>query len=155
MSGGQKDYDMNRKATIFQTFLDEHQIGCFRAEVIDDKLHTTVFRSRIEACGQNLPTAVILDDSIYTVIRVQVASGVGRSGNTQRIEQFCNARNRSYKSFKYYLAENGDIYLDVCLIATAEAFRADTVYTMLDVLVKHLTADYPSVMRAVWTANEN
>ena len=63
-------------------------------------------------------------------------------------------RNRSYKSFKYYLAENGDLYLDTCLIATAEDLRADTVYTMLDVLVKHITRDYPSVMRAVWTANE-
>ncbi len=146
---------MNQKATIFQTFLNEHRIECFQTEKIGDTLHTTVFRSRIEACGQSLPTAVILDDSIYTVIRVQIASGVGGRGNAQRLEQFCNMRNRSYKSFKYYLAENGDIYLDVCLISTAEAFRADTVYTMLDVLVKHLTDDYPSVMRAVWTANEN
>ena len=146
---------MNQKATIFQTFLDEHQIGCFRAETIDDAFHTTVFRSRIEACGQSLPTAVILDDSIYTVIRVRITANVCVNGNTQRLEQFCNARNRSYKSFKYYLAENGDIYLDVCLIATAEAFRADTVYTMLDVLVKHITEGYSSVMRAVWTANEN
>lgn len=145
---------MNRKAKIFQDFLDKHKIACFRAEEMQDALHTTVFRSRIEACGQDLSTAVILDDSIYGIVRVQVASGVGNSGNTARLEQFCNARNRAYKSFKYYLAENGDIYLDVCLIATAEAFRADTVYTMLDVLVKHITDDYPSVMRAVWTANE-
>lgn len=146
---------MNQKAKIFQEFLDKHKIGCFREEEMHDKFHTTVFRSRIEACGQNLPTAVILDDSIYTVIRVQVAAGASRKGNTGRLEQFCNARNRSYKSLKYYLAENGDIYLDVCLISTTEAFRADTVYTMLDVLVKHITDEYPSVMRAVWTANEN
>ena len=145
---------MNKKATVFQTFLDEHKITCFRAEETQDKLHTTVFRSHTEACGQNLPTAVIIDDTIYTIIRVQLARGVGNRGNTARLEQFCNMRNRSYKSFKYYLAENGDIYLDTCLIATAEDLRADTVYTMLDVLVKHITRDYPSVMRAVWTANE-
>ena len=146
---------MNQKATVFQTFLNEHKIACFRTEETRDKLHTTVFRSHIEACGQNLPTAVIIDSAIYTVIRVQVASGVGNSGNTARLERFCNARNRSYKSFKYYLAENGDLYLDVCLIATAEAFCAEVVYTMLDVLVKHLAGDYPSIMRAVWTTNEN
>ncbi len=144
---------MNRKAKRFQDFLDEHQITCFRTETIDDTLHTTVFRSRIEACGQNLPTAVIFDDSIYAMIRVQIAAGVGKRSNIQRLEQFCNRRNRAYKSFKYYLAENGDIYLDVCLITTAESFRADTVYTMLDVLVKHITEDYPSVMRAVWTTS--
>ena len=146
---------MNRKAKIFQDFLDEHQIACFRAESIDDTLHTRVFRSRIEACGQNLPTAVIFDDTIYSVIRVQLAAGVGGNGNMHSLEQLCNLRNRAYKSFKYYLAENGDIYLDVCLIATAEAFCADTVYTMLDVLVKHITEDYPSVMRAVWTMSES
>ena len=146
---------MNQKATIYQTFLDEHKIICFRAEETHDRLHTTIFRSRIEACGQDMPTAVIIDDTIYTLIRVQVARGVGNHGNTARLERFCNARNRSYKSFKYYLAENGDIYLDVCLIATADSFRAEIVYTMLDVLVKHLTDDYPSIMRAVWTASEN
>lgn len=141
---------MNYKAKIFQSFLDEHRIECFRAEEIGDRLHTSVFRSRIEACGQNLPTAVITDDSIYTIIRVQAASGIS-ADRTASLEQFCNMRNRSYKSFKYYLAETGDLYLDICLISSAEAFRADTVYTMLDVLVKHLTDDYPSIMRAIWT----
>ena len=133
-SDGAKDKTMNHKAKIFQAFLDEHRIACFRAEEIGDTLCTTVFRTRIEACGQNLPTAVITDDSIYTVIRVQAAAGIGAE-RTAAIERFCNTRNRSYKSFKYYLAETGDLYLDICLISSAEAFRADTVYTMLDVLV--------------------
>lgn len=142
---------MNHKAKIFQAFLEEHAIACFQAEDMNDTLHTTVFRSRIEACGQSLPTAVILDDSIYSIIRVQVAANAQTAESTAALEHFCNTRNRSYKSFKYYLAENGGLYLDICIIQTAEAFRADTVYTMLDVLVKHLTEDYSSIMRVLWT----
>ncbi len=140
---------MNKKASAFQAFLTAHRIDCFTREEMKDELGTVVFRSYIEACGQQLPTAIILDDSIYTVIRVHAATSCVTAENEAGMQKFCNERNRSFKVFKYFLTESGDVCLDAC-IPSGEEFSPETVYTILTVLVKHFTAEYPAVMRAIW-----
>ena len=66
---------MNKKAQLFQEYLQEKNINCFQVqEVPEDALNTVVFRSSIEVEGQQLPTLVITDSSIYTMIRVRVAN---------------------------------------------------------------------------------
>ena len=107
---------MNKKAEAFVKYLDYKKITCFAIEQIsEDKLNTVVFRSHIVVEGQRLPTLVILDSSIYGMLRVQLAANAVNETNEVAILREINKVNRQYKVFKYYLTDDGSLYLDSCL----------------------------------------
>ena len=64
---------MNNKAQKFKDYLDEKEIKVFEVEELSDEQATVAFRSRITISGQNLPTAVFIDNSDYSMVRVQIA----------------------------------------------------------------------------------
>ena len=142
---------MNKKAQIFQEYLQEKNITCFQVqEVPNDELNTVVFRSSIEVEGQQLPTLVITDSSIYTMIRVRVANAALKEGNETELLKAIGKLNSHYKIFKYYFAEDGALILDSYLSEKPEELDGDMVYTVLDIIVKHLLAEYKNIMKAIW-----
>ena len=142
---------MNKKAQIFQEYLEEKNITCFQVqEVPDDTLNTVVFRSSIDVEGQQLPTLVITDSSIYTMIRVRVANQALKESNEQVLIKAINKINAQYKIFKYYFAEDGALILDSYLLERPEELDGDMVYTVLDIIVKHLLAEYKNIMKLIW-----
>ena len=142
---------MNKKAEIFQKYLKEKEIKAFQMEEIkDDELKTVVFRSNIEAEGQQLPTMIITDETIYTMFRVQVAAKALREDNEIELIKVINEINAKYKILKYYFAENGDLVLDSCVVSPVDELDGDMVYTILDVIVKHLTGEYRQLMKKIW-----
>ena len=142
---------MNKKAQIFQEYLQEKNITCFQVqEVRNDELNTVVFRSSIEVEGQQLPTLVITDSSIYTMIRVRVANAALKEGNETELLKAIGKLNSHYKIFKYYFAEDGALILDSYLLEKPEELDGDMVYTVLDIIVKHLLAEYKNIMKAIW-----
>lgn len=142
---------MNKKAEIFQKYLEEKEIKAFQMEEIkDDELKTVVFRSNIEAEGQQLPTMIITDETIYTMFRVQVAAKALREDNEIELIKVINEINAKYKILKYYFAENGDLVLDSCVVSPVDELDGDMVYTILDVIVKHLTSEYRQLMKKIW-----
>ena len=142
---------MNKKAQIFQEYLQEKNITCFQVqEVPDDALNTVVFRSSIEVEGQQLPTLVITDSSIYTMIRVRVANAALKEGNETELWKAIGKLNSHYKIFQYYFAEDGALILDSYLLEKPEELDGDMVYNVLDIIVKHLLAEYKNIMKAIW-----
>jgi hypothetical protein len=66
--------EMATKARAFQDFLDAKEIKAFVSETIEnDPEQTTVFRSHVEVDGQQLPLLVLLDRSIFSMIRAGLA----------------------------------------------------------------------------------
>ncbi len=142
---------MNKKAAAFQKYLEEKNITCFTMEEIaGDKLNTVVFRSHIDVAGGRLPVAIILDSSIYGMIRVRIANCVMNEKNEISLLKYFNERNRKYKIFKYYFAEDGSIVLDCYVLNNSGQADGDMIYTILNVLVKHITAEYNSIMSRIW-----
>ena len=142
---------INKKAQIFQEYLQEKNSTCFQVqEVPNDELNTVVFRSSIEVEGQQLPTLVITDSSIYTMIRVRVANAALKEGNETELLKAIGKLNSHYKIFKYYFAEDGALILDSYLLEKPEELDGDMVYTVLDIIVKHLLAEYKNIMKAIW-----
>ena len=142
---------MNKKAQIFQEYLQEKNITCFQVqEVPNDELNTVVFRSSIEVEGQQLPTLVITDSSIYTMIRVRVSNAALKESNETELLKAIGKLNSHYKIFKYYFAEDGALILDSYLLEKPEELDGDMVYTVLDIIVKHLLAEYKNIMKAIW-----
>ena len=142
---------MNKKAQLFQEYLQEKNINCFQVqEVPEDALNTVLFRSSIEVEGQQLPTLVITASSIYTMIRVRVANQALKEGNEEALIKAINKINAQYKIFKYYFAEDGALILDSYLLEKPEELDGDMVYTVLDIIVKHMLAEYKNIMKLIW-----
>jgi len=57
-----------------------------------------------------------------------------------------NKVNRQYKVFKYYLTDDGSLYLDSCLLCQNGRLEGDMIYTVLDVIIKHLEKEYKKIM---------
>ncbi|MDO4690795.1 MAG: histidine kinase [Fusobacterium sp.] len=142
---------MNFKAKKFEEFLKKNNIECFQRETIKDELKTTVFRSVMEVEGQNLPTVIVTDISIYTIVRVQIAAKLLKDIDSEKLLTYLNKLNSEYKLFKYYVTETGDLCLDSCIVSTEDNFDVEIIYTSIDVILKHLIEHYPILMKHIWS----
>ena len=143
----------NAKAVKFQEFLMENSINVFSTESLDDAYNTVVFRSRIETKGQILPMAIFIDTSVFTIIRTQVVTGIAEE-KREKIQAYLNHLNTQFKIFKYYIREDGVVYLDICLPFVDETFDCKMIQLMLSVLVQHLDATYADFMAEVWAKQD-
>lgn len=146
----------NLKAQKFEKYTQEHNLNFFRkVEMKNDKgerdpAETTVFQSNIQVEGQTLPVGIITDNTIYTIIRVQVGNALLKEANKSKFLEHLNMLNRSYKVFKYVAAEDGSVFLDACLPSTNDSFDAEVVKVVLDVIVDHLSHEYKNIMKEAW-----
>ena len=67
---------MENKIEKMTQFLADNKIECFDIQKMEDEHHTTIFRSRMEVKGQLLPMALLMDDSVYMLLQVQIAPQV-------------------------------------------------------------------------------
>lgn len=140
----------NEKAKTFQQFLETNQINCFAVHEVADEAHTVIFRTQLEVGGQQLPVILITDDSLYTLLQVRVVAAAVKGANDLVLQEYVNTLNRTYKAFKYYLSETNDLILDSCLPAVPEQFEPQLVSLILDIILRHLTEEYPALMRTIW-----
>ena len=141
---------MNKKAKAFRTYLKKAGIEAFEMEDMhDDELHTVSYRTFIEAQGTKLPLIFVLDDTLYGSIRVLIAPKVLKDGNEMAVYQLINEYNRTYKSFKYCIDEEGALLLDMCYISNDDV-DGDILSILFDVIIQHLEESYRPLMKAIW-----
>ena len=142
---------MNKNAEAFQKYLEEKKIEVFTLEETEgDAQETAVFRSHIIVAGQQLPTIVVTDKSIFSIIRVQVAPQALTEENKTALLDFVNAENLKYKPFKLYFNANGALLLDLCLANPNGTLEGDAVYLMFDVIINYLNENYQKMMKTIW-----
>lgn len=142
---------MNKKAENFQKFIDEKHPNIFDVEEIpNDAQNTTVFRSSITIAGQRLLAMVIIDDSIFTILRVQILPQAVTEENQAALFELMNEQNKGYKPFKLYLNDSKDLMLDTCLTVMTDEIDGETVYTLFDVIITYLNNSYRKIMKVVW-----
>lgn len=142
---------MNKKAELFQAFLEENNITCFESQEIGDERATVVFRSTISVEGQQLPTLVILDNSFISVVRVIVAANAVNDANKAAMLAFVNKMNNQQKIMKYYAAADGTLVIDYAQTGKAEELDCQLLmFIILEVMVKHLEVEYRGIMKEVW-----
>lgn len=141
---------MNQKAEAFKKYLQEHQIEAFVIdEIKDDELNTVVFRSNVEIYEHKLPIIVILDSTIYGMIRLSIAPAAVTASNEEAVWKLVNQYNRTYKSFKYYLDEEGSLLLDACLVCRCDEVDGDMIYLLFEVIINHLQKAYPQIQEVL------
>ena len=144
---------MNKNAEAFKDFLKEKNIDVFEMEELEgDQQQTVVFRSRITTEGQQLPTVVILDESIFALVRVQISPKALTESNQLALLKMVNEESASYKPFKFYLTKDGDLMMDVCIVLEEE-LKGDTIYTMFSFIINYLEENYRRFMQCIWQGN--
>ena len=84
------------------------------------------------------------------MIRVSVANAALKEGNELELSRAINEINSHYKIFKYYFAKDGALILDSCIMSRINELDASLIYTALDVIVKHILAEYKNIMKKIW-----
>ena len=147
---------MNIKAEVFNKYLEEKEIKAFQVEEIaDDAQHTVVYRSHIAVEGQQLPTLVLLDDSVFSMVRVQIAPQALTAENELELQRLASEYNMKFKPFKLYFDQNGALVLDVCLLTPGQKEEdftqlGDEIYGMFDLLIRFLGENYRGWMKKIW-----
>ena len=145
------DFVMNIKAEQFNAFLEEQNIKVFQLEELEgNEQHAVVFRSFLGVEGQQLPTIVIIDDSIFSIIRVLVVPLALKEVNAANLLKLVNGQNAMYKPFKLFFDEQGNLMLDVCLITDKDKVDGNDVYQIFSIIINYLDENYRNIMKAVW-----
>lgn len=145
--------EMATKARAFRDFLDAKEIKAFVSETIEnDPEQATVFRSRVEVDGQALPLLVLLDRSIFSMIRVLISPKCKTEENELAVLKLANDLNLKYKPFKLYFDGEGSLILDICMITPDEKAEeiGDMVYGMFNVMITFLNENYRTMMKTIW-----
>lgn len=141
---------LNEKAVKFQSFLAENKIEYFGSESRNDELNSVLFRTELPVNGNNLPLLLLTDDSIYTMIKIQVIPKCVSATNKAAVEDKLNRFNIKYKIFKYTITADNDIVLDISVPSVPEHFDERLIMSMIEIALKHLTEEYTELMQVVW-----
>lgn len=147
----------NEKAAKFDEFLAARNIPWFERQEHDDEFKTVVYRGNLDTASQRLPIFVVLDASIFAIIRLIVAAGKVADENRPGLERFLSDLNSRFKIFKYYVNdEDGAIYMDISVPSLPANFDPELiVYLIGQILLPHMEEFYPKIMERAWGKQED
>lgn len=141
---------MSEKSKLFDRFLVDEKLDCFDVHSLDDEDDTTLYRSYVQTDIGDMPIFVILDKSIYSIVRLVVAPGAVPAGGTEALHAFINRENSNFKSFKYYIEEEDrTLYLDCVYMCGDSCFEPQLLYVLMNQIVKYIpgiTAEIKSIL---------
>ena len=138
------------KVALFKKHLEDAKISGFGIQDFKDDVHSQAFRSNLPVAGQNLPFMILFDDSVYTIIQVQVAAAIVTKEKKATVCEELNALNDQYRMLKYSVDQAGNVLLTCCIPAGLDHFDAPLVVAILNQIQGHLNAVYPTIMEKLW-----
>ena len=143
---------MNSKAQAFVETLKTYKVeNWFEVEEYHDDFDSVVFRGFIDAVGYRVPTFVILDTSIFSMIRLVLSQEEVRDEKRVEVLDYINQLNEDFKLCKYYInSADNKLYLDVCVPALDEQFNPTFLLRiMTDLLQDHLNQHMELLVRTM------
>lgn len=141
---------MADKVEKMQQFLADNKIECFDVQKLEDERHTTIFRSRMEVKGQLLPMSVLMDDSVYVILQVQIAPQVVDEAKLAELAGAINNMNNNVRPFKFTVSDRGDFMLNACITAENNTFNPVLLNAIMGEALKFLEAQYANIMEVIW-----
>lgn len=146
---------MNTKAEAFSSFLNEKAITDYQLkELPDDDQNTVVFGTNIVVEGDQLPTWVILGDSLFITIRVLILNNAITMDNEMQLMYFVNGLNRGFRPFKMYFDGDGALVMEVCWTTNGSTQKnystlGNEIYRELDIIITYLKQNYKNWMKDI------
>ena len=121
-----------------------------KEEIKDDEFNTVVYHGRLEIHGNSLPVFIVLDDSVFSYIRVAVTTTGVEKKQIKNVLPKLNELNQQFKVSKYYVNDGDDnIYIDISVPTTESNFEpAVLVNLMLEVIKPHLDEVHKDILKA-------
>ena len=144
------------KASAFRSYLEKEKITGVQFHDVGDAVHSHVVRSHLPVQGQSLPFMILIDDSVYTLIQVEVAAQVVTEEKKAAVSIYLNDLNDQYRMLKYSSDEAGNMILTCSIASGTEQFDPALIVALLNQIQGHLNALYSDIMIKVWdkgTAN--
>lgn len=138
------------KVAAFKKYLEENKITGFGLQDFQNDVHAQAFRSNLPVEGQNLPFMILLDDSVYTMLQVQIATSIAVGEKRAKICEYLNDLNEQYRMLKYSADAAGNVLLTCCIPAGVPHFEPALVIAILNQVQGHLNAVYPDIMKHLW-----
>ena len=130
---------MNPKALLFDKFLKDEEITSFERKGFDDEDGTVVYRSYIKSPLWDMPLFVILDNSIYSVIRLVLGPEKVTAQNMNALNALINRDNATYKNYKLYIDEpDSSLYLDCVYMCGDDAVEPALMYALMASIVDYV-----------------
>ena len=145
---------MGEYADKFAAYLAETDNHRFRREDLSDERHSVIFHTGISVRGQHIPLGVIFDDSIYVILRANLASHAVNDRNDYEINHFIAMQNFTSKVFKYYITPETSVIMDACIPMLPENFSPRLLETMITVMAKELHKHQQELTELVWQGQE-
>lgn len=145
---------VNKKAELFQQFIEQNELtNLFTLrEIENDQYNTAIFDASIEYNDIVFPLFVVLDDTPFGFVRLEIAGGRFTPEQRKATVEGLNQLNSEFKCFKHYLMEEDGyeaILLDVSLMS-GDNFEPELVaYTIFEVLYPHTQKDLTRIIAAV------
>ena len=145
---------VNKKAELFQQFIEQNELtNLFTLrEIENDQYNTAIFDASIEYNDIVFPLFVVLDDTPFGFVRLEIAGGRFIPEQRKATVEVLNQLNSEFKYFKHYLMEEDGyeaILLDVSLMS-GDNFEPELVaYTIFEVLYPHTQKDLTRIIAAV------
>jgi hypothetical protein len=145
---------VNKKAELFQQFIEQNELtNLFTLrEIENDQYNTAIFDASIEYNDIVFPLFVVLDDTPFGFVRLEIAGGRFTLEQRKATVEVLNQLNSEFKCFKHYLMEEDGyeaILLDVSLMS-GDNFEPELVaYTIFEVLYPHTQKDLTRIIAAV------
>ena len=145
---------VNKKAELFQQFIEQKELtNLFTLrEIENDQYNTAIFDASIEYNDIVFPLFVVLDDTPFGFVRLEIAGGRFTPEQRKATVEVLNQLNSEFKCFKHYLMEEDGyeaILLDVSLMS-GDNFEPELVaYTIFEVLYPHTQKDLTRIIAAV------
>ena len=145
---------VNKKAELFQQFIEQNELtNLFTLrEIENDQYNTAIFDASIEYNDIVFPLFVVLDDTPFGFVRLEIAGGRFTPEQRKATVEVLNQVNSEFKCFKHYLMEEDGyeaILLDVSLMS-GDNFEPELVaYTIFEVLYPHTQKDLTRIIAAV------
>lgn len=133
---------MNSEAAKFATYLKNNNVDSFYMEEIADEHHSVIFRSSFTVHGQYVPVGIIIDDTIFAIVRVNIAVRAVTDDNYFEIFNLIMRLNNKSKLFKYYLTPDLSIILDICVPYEEGRIPCELLHRLVSVAAKELEAHY-------------
>ena len=137
---------MNSEAAKFATYLKNNNVDSFNVEELADEHNSVIFRSSFIVHGQYIPMGIIIDDTIFAIIRVNIAVRAVTDDNYFEIFNLIMRLNNKSKLFKYYLTPDLSIILDICVPYEEGHIPCELLHRLVFVAAQELETRYRDFM---------
>ncbi len=142
------------KAAKLQSYIEQEKISGIEMHEAKDAANSHVFRSNLPIRGQDLPFMILIDDSVYTLIQIEVAARIAIVKKKPGVAAYLDELNNEYRMLKYNSDEAGNLLLTCSIPSGTEQFDPSLIIALLNQIQGHLEAIYPDIMKQLWTSDE-